>query len=140
MRNRDGFTVAEVMCACFIVLLATGGLMASFVMAVRTNRFAANYYNATCLARNRIQEAKVQPYEDLAGFRELRRTVTRDGEEPFAGSADFLNPLYQRETTLTPRMRDCWEVSVKVYYQMVRGKLSTVPVEMKTMISGQIDD
>lgn len=140
MRRRDGFTINEVMCAAFIVMISVAGLSLSFIVAVRTNRFSSSYYNAACLARNRIQEAKAQPFKDLWGMAELRRRVTKDGEEPMVGTPEYAFAVYERETSVTNILSNCYEITVKVYYPISRELMSDVPIMMQTVISGQIDD
>ena len=136
IRSRKGFSIAEVMCAAFIVMLAVGGLATTFVTAVRTNRFASNYYNASCLARNRVQEARIRVFDELLAIAEPRRRVDKDGNDPSFGS-DAL--IFERETIVTPVLVNCYDVTVNVYYPMSPGVLSTVPVQMKVLISSQLD-
>ncbi len=137
LAHNQGFTLSEALCAAFIVLLTVSGLALSFIASVRTHRFGSHYYNAVCIARNRIQYARTLPFKDVAALQELRTPVTRDGDQVIVGSSAH---RYERETIVTPALNNCWDITVRVYYPVTPNLMSDTPIVMRTLLSGQFDD
>jgi prepilin-type N-terminal cleavage/methylation domain-containing protein len=57
-RKSGGYTLVEIMVSSIILLIVSCGIMSGIISALKAQANAADYYRATCIARNRIQQAK----------------------------------------------------------------------------------
>ncbi|MCK5850380.1 MAG: prepilin-type N-terminal cleavage/methylation domain-containing protein [Kiritimatiellae bacterium] len=129
MKSKDGFTLVEMVIASFILAMVFGGAMKCFVAAARSQYLANEYYAASVLARNRVEYAKIYPFQSLAMLIETDVQLDRYGEPDGDG-------VYWRTTTVTPSVVNpvCIDVIVEVDYETRPGVMCGVPVMVATMV------
>ena len=131
--TRGGFTMVEMVIAGAILAFVVAGLFAACLSAMRTQYMAANYYRATCLARNRVQRGSSLPFETIPLLTEPLHAVDEFGRDSPAGA-------YRRGTDVNELSSNCYEIAVEVYYPSRAGELSEEPVAIKTMIARRMYD
>ena len=62
LRDREGFTLVEVMIAVFVLTVALLGLISVTVMIIKGNDFSKRTTTATTLAKDAIEQVKKRPY------------------------------------------------------------------------------
>jgi prepilin-type N-terminal cleavage/methylation domain-containing protein len=132
--SRGGFTLTEVMVACFILAVGISGFGIGYLSAMRTNRLAKNHYQATCLARNRIQRARSVSFTSIPLLAETDRVIDADG------NADA-NGLFRRTTAVAQTATsNTLDIAVSVRYPDAKNAPHKTPVTMRTIISSVMDD
>jgi prepilin-type N-terminal cleavage/methylation domain-containing protein len=66
LRNREGFTLVEVMIAVFVLTVALLGLISVTIMIIKGNDFSKRMTTATTLAKDKIEEVKKRPYNTVS--------------------------------------------------------------------------
>jgi Tfp pilus assembly protein PilV len=124
---KSGFTLAEVMIASLILLIISFGIMAGIIAALKVHANAADHYRATCIARNRIQQAKALTFSGYANISEAQFRVDQNGELCTTGD-------YRRSTSTSNAGENCVSVTVDVWYFVKPQVWCTAPVTIQTMI------
>ncbi|MDD4872848.1 MAG: prepilin-type N-terminal cleavage/methylation domain-containing protein [Kiritimatiellae bacterium] len=127
---KSGFTLTEVMIASLILLIVSFGIMGGIIAALKVQANAADYYRATCIARNRIQHAKVLAFASMTnGLSEAIVQVNQDGDKD-PPPLDFWRATSVSDVVANSVML----VTVDVWYSVKPGVKSASPVTIQTMI------
>lgn len=90
LRNKNGFTLVEVMVAMFILAIALLGLISLTTMVIKGNSFSKTMTTATTLAKDKLEQLKNTAYGSSSGYKSL------------SGGADTVESIYNRTWTVTP--------------------------------------
>lgn len=131
--NRSGFTIVEMVVAALIFMIFCAGFYATYIMSMRSQKMADNYYHAILIARNRVQLARAWDFYSLQGMVESNVIIDANGEPPSSGEGG----LYRRTTLVSTNTgsTNLLTVTVQVNYPLPKGGLSTQPVEVATQLS-----
>jgi Tfp pilus assembly protein PilV len=128
---RGGFTLTEVMVASTVLMLFIVGLMAAFMMGLRTLDMTTNHYRATAIARNRIQRARSFDYNSLTLLTENEARIDQHGNADVSGTFRRTTSIDTNTATAPHTVRI--EVGVR-FPVRTTGTLSE-PVVMENLIA-----
>ena len=115
------------MIASLILLIVSGGFVASYLAAIKSHRASSRYYTGLLVARNRIQRATTHSYDSLPMLAEDSVRVDGFGMEVSTG-------LWERTTLIdTNFLPQVTRISVEVKFTTIYGDLSEKPVTVTTM-------
>jgi type IV pilus assembly protein PilV len=92
-KNREGFTLVEIMIAVFILTVALLGMAAVTTMVVKGNAYSRQATTASMLVKDKLEQLKNTNVASLAGGTDYRNADSSTGT---AGA------LYTRTWTITP--------------------------------------
>jgi hypothetical protein len=126
--RKRAFTLVELMIASGILLAMLGGFMALMITAIRTQVMSSDYYRATCIARNRVQRARVVEFASLPLMAETVAPVDENGNQSPSGR-------FRRTTVVTNASGNCSLVTVQVWFPVPNGHLSQQSIDVTTLIT-----
>jgi type II secretory pathway pseudopilin PulG len=133
IKKKSGLTIVEMVVAALIFMIFSAGFYATYIMSMRSQKMADNYYRAILIARNRVQLARAWDFYSLPGLAESNVIIDANGDPPSAGQGG----LYRRTTLVSTNSgsTNLTIITVQVNYPLPKGGLSTQPVEVATEIS-----
>lgn len=129
-----GFTLVEVMVCSVIFVIFCVFFLNSAVASMRSQQLACDYYKAMTIARNRIQRATEFEYASIL--------LMNENQVPVDGKGNITSTGIYRRTTLvsayTNGTPNLLQITVQVLYPGARRSMSAKPVELSTLITGNM--
>lgn len=126
--DSSGFTLAELMIASGVFVIMVAAFTYGYIDAMKLHVMSADYYNATCLARNRIQRAKSVDFSSLSLIAESNKAIDAFGNYDSVGR-------FSRTVIVSNLAADKTEIVVQIYYPgSTNRSAGAKPVEIRTVI------